>query len=279
MQQSSKLLQVLSLSGAPWLLVNRTHIGLLRATAAGKICFSNSFWHATQFDHCIMQQIHCGLLCMCSVLNAEAWNVRQLEHQDAGKHADFLLLMAQGSPPTAIPPASANTADWTFQPYNQVANDYIGYQLMRPYQRIRQTHRPVCQPPCDTACPTCWYIQLLNSQQYSSADLTFELRLTCQIASAQQICPSPSLSTIPPYTPQRECSGNGTCTVFDPVCTDAAFQQGECTYCACKPGWGDVGCDVPVPDLQLEAVTNVRTSAGSWQYFNLALDVSHLLII
>lgn len=186
--------------------------------------------------------------------------------------------MAQGVEPQAVPPASADSSDWTFQPYNEVASDYIGYQLMRPYQRIRQTHNPDCQPPCNADCPTCWYIQLLNSQHFSSAvsDLTFELRLTCQAATAQQICPSPSLSTTPPYSPQQQCSGHGTCTDFDPVCTDAAFEQGECTYCQCNPGWGDVGCNVPAPDLELEAVNAVSTSANQWQYFNLPLDVSQL---
>lgn len=203
--------------------------------------------------------------------------MRHLEHQDAGKRADFLLFMAQGVVPEAMPPASADSAEWTFQPYNQVTSDYIGYQLMRPYQRVRQTHSPDCQPQCDAACPTCWYIQLLNSQHFSTADLTFELRLTCQAASAQQICPSPSLSTTPPYTPQQQCSGQGTCQVFDPVCTDAAFQQGECTFCECQAGWGDVGCDVPAPDLKLEDVNTASTAAGTWQYYNLPLDVSRLL--
>lgn len=210
------------------------------------------------------------------MLNAEVWDVRQLEHQDAGKRADFLLFMAQGVAPTATAPASGS-ADWVFQPYNEVASDYLGYQLMRAYQRIRQTHSPDCQPPCDADCPTCWYIQLLNAQHFSSADLTFELRLTCQAASAQQICPSPSLSTTPPYTPQQQCSGHGICKVFDPVCTDAAFQQGECTYCECQPGWGDVGCDVAAPELQLNVVKTVSTPTGTWQFYNLDLDVSHSL--
>lgn len=202
--------------------------------------------------------------------------MRQVEHQISGSRATFLLFMAQGVLPEATQPSSADSTDWTFQPYNKVASDYDGYQLMRPYQFIRQTHSSQCQPACSAPCPTCWYIQLLNSQLYNSADLTFELRLTCQAPADQQICPSPALNNTQPYLPKPQCSGSGNCRVFDPVCTDAAFQQGECTYCDCDEGWGDVGCNVPAPNLQLGAVKAFSTSPGGWQYYNLALDVSHV---
>ncbi|KAL0035152.1 hypothetical protein WJX79_003689 [Trebouxia sp. C0005] len=122
-----------------------------------------------------------------SILNAELWDVTQaLDPQqtgDASTHADPVLFMAQGTIPDALPPQSpASSPDWTFTPYNQVANDYFGYQLMRPYQRIRQTHNPKCAAPCSAP----WYIQILNSQLWSSFNLTYQLRVTCQSATDQQ---------------------------------------------------------------------------------------------
>ena len=179
--------------------------------------------------------------------------------------------MTQGQIPKAIPSdSSASSPDWTFSPYNQVAADYFGYQLMRPYQRIRQTHDPRCPAPC--ASP--WNIQLLNSDQWSSFNLTYQLRVTCQLASDQQNCPSPALSENPPHSPMGQCSGNGNCKVFDPVCTDASFAQGECTFCECNSGWGDVGCNIPALDLALDSQVPYYTDAGAWTFFNLPIDVS-----
>lgn len=166
--------------------------------------------------------------------------------------------------------SSVSGPDWTFTPYNKVAADYLGYQLMRPYQRIRQTHDPRCPPPCTSP----WYIQVLNSQHWSSFNLTYHLRVTCQSASEQQSCPSPALSDDEPYNPKKQCSGHGSCTVFDNVCTDASFAQGECTFCECDSGWGDVGCSIPVHDLTLDRQVSYHTAAGEWTLFNLPLNVS-----
>jgi len=190
---------------------------------------------------------------------------------DASTHADPVLFMAQGTIPEALPPQSpASSPDWTFTPYNQVANDYFGYQLMRPYQRIRQTHNPKCAAPCTAP----WYIQILNSQLWSSFNLTYQLRVTCQSATDQQGCPSPALSEAAPHLPKQQCSDNGSCQVFDPVCTDATFAQGECTFCECNSGWGDVGCNIPTPDLALDTEQLYSTESGVWSFFNVALDVS-----
>ncbi|DBA74447.1 TPA: hypothetical protein ACH3X1_011194 [Trebouxia sp. C0004] len=209
----------------------------------------------------------------CSILNAELWDVTQaLERQqtgDASTHADPVLFMAQGTIPDVLPPLSpASSPDWTFTPYNQVANDYFGYQLMRPYQRIRQTHNPKCAAPCTAP----WYIQILNSQLWSSFNLTYQLRVTCQSATDQQGCPSPALSEAAPHLPKQQCSDNGSCQIFDPVCTDATFAQGECTFCECDAGWGDVGCNIPTPDLAFDTEQLYSTQSGAWSFFNVALD-------
>ena len=215
---------------------------------------------------------------VCSVLNAELWDTVQAREPqplgDISAHADPVLFMAQGQIPKAFPSDTFVSApDWTFTPYNNVAADHFGYQLMRPYQRIRQSHDPRCPSPCSAP----WYIQIFNSEHWSSFNLTYQLRVTCQLASEQQGCPSPAVSPDAPYTPKEQCSGNGLCKVFDDVCTDASFAQEECTYCECKPGWGDVGCSIPAEDLSLDRQISQQTAAGDWTFFNLPLDVSKLL--
>ncbi|KAL3149028.1 hypothetical protein ABBQ32_001876 [Trebouxia sp. C0010 RCD-2024] len=92
-------------------------------------------------------QVSSSACAKARVLNAELWDVvHALETQpqgDASTHANPVLFMAQGQIPSALPSdTSASGPDWTFTPYNKVAADYLGYQLMRPYQRIRQTHDP-----------------------------------------------------------------------------------------------------------------------------------------
>ena len=219
-----------------------------------------------------------NLASVCRVLNAELWDIVQaLEPSplgDASTHANPILLMAQGQIPKALPSDTYVSApDWTFTPYNKVAADYVGYQLMRPYQRIRQTHDPRCPPPCSAP----WYIHILNSEHWSSFNLTYRLRVTCQLASEQQVCPSPALSADAPHTPKEQCSGHGLCKVFDNVCTDASFAQGECTFCECEPGWSDVGCNVPAQDIVLNRQVSQHTAAGDWTFFNLPLNVSQHL--
>ena len=189
---------------------------------------------------------------------------------DISTHANPVLFMAQGQIPKALPSdTSVSAPDWTFTPYNKVAADYFGYQLMRPYQRVRQSHDPRCPSPC----PVQWYIQILNSEHWSSFNLTYQLRVTCQSAPEQQGCPSPAVSEDAPHTPKESCSGNGVCKVFDNVCTDASFAQGECTYCECKPGWADVGCTIPAQDLSLKRQVSQQTGVGDWTFYSLPLDV------
>ena len=184
-----------------------------------------------------------------------------------------MLFMAQRVVPKAIPPSNPDSnSDWTFTPYNAVAYDYTGYQLTRPYQHVRQTYNPACKFP---ACTDPWYVEVVNPQPYGGFNLTYQLRVTCQSASDAQGCPSPALAETAPHVPLGQCSDKGQCTAFDSVCTDASFAQGECTFCDCETGWGDVGCNVAVPDLPVDHEQQVSTQSGLWSYFNVALDVSH----
>ena len=150
--------------------------------------------------------------------------------------------------------------------------DIDGYKLLRPYHHISVDMRP-CDDKCKEKCAanvfgSCWRectrdcppvsrnepykIAIYNVEIWMANSLNYQVMATCVDADAAP-CPRP--------TGDDMCSGalNGVCEADG--------------MCACKPGFGDVGCDKTLTPLTDGVTRDGSIPVGEWIYYD--FEVPH----